>query len=251
MKKNYLLKVLLMAIISTTLSTTTLFAQENVRILKADPNTNSITLKNFGDVTATISGYWFCVRPQYAQLSSMTTVTTLAPGAELDVASSINFPVSSGEFALYSSSGFGSSANMLDFLQWGTGASPSRESVAVAAGLWVADTFITVSPPFQYNGDGTQNGVANWSTLGIDDFEESSSLRLFPNPSSTILNVEFKSVVAEGTLQVYDILGKQVYAQSISSNIEAQIDVSEWETGLYLIKVSSENGQNIKRFIKQ
>lgn len=225
--------------------------EANVRILRVDPATNSITLKNFGDATATISGYWFCVRPAYAQLNNMTSVTTLAPNEELNIASSVNLVASSGEFALYNSPSFGSSAAMLDFLQWGTGASSSRESTAVAAGLWVANTFITVAPPYEYNGDGTQNGVANWSTLGIDDFEQGSSLRLYPNPTSTILNIEFKTVITDGSIEVFDLLGKQVFAQSITSNSISQIDVANWDSGVYLIKMSSENGQEIKRFIKQ
>ena len=173
MKTNYTIKVALLLVI-VTLCFTNLNAQENVRILKLDPATNSVTLKNFGDANATITGYWFCVRPAYAQLDGMTTTTTLAPGEEVDIASSINAPVSNGEFALYTSPSFGSSSAMIDFLQWGTGASSSRESTAVAAGLWTADTFITVAPPLEYNGDGTQNGVANWSTLSIDDFEQVS-----------------------------------------------------------------------------
>lgn len=250
MKKHYTLKVVLIAVVAL-FSMSNLFAQANVRILRADPNTNSITLKNFGDTEAPISGYWFCVRPQYAQLSSMTGVTTLAPGAELDIASSINFPVASGEFALYSSSSFGSSAAMLDFLQWGTGAASSRESEAVGAGLWVADTFITDAPPFEYTGDGTQNGVAFWSTLSAEDFEGTNNLRLYPNPTNTILNIEFKTVITSGTIEVFDMLGKQVFIQSLATDNLSKIDVSDWESGMYLIKMSSDNGEETQRFIKQ
>lgn len=250
MKTNYSLKIALMLII-VTLCFSNLKAQENVRILKVDPNTNSITLKNFGDMDATISGYWFCVRPAYAQLSSMTSVTTLAPGAEVDIASSVNLVVASGEFALYDSPSFSSSGAMLDFLQWGTGAPSSRESTAVEAGLWVANTFITVAPPFEYNGDGTQNGVANWSTLGTDEFNQMSSLILYPNPSSRILNIELKNSITKGKIKVYDLLGKQVFRQSITSDTISQIDVSDWDSGLYVIKMTSENGEVTKRFIKQ
>ena len=248
MKTNYSLKALLLLVI-VTFCFAPLAAQENVRILKADPNTNSITLKNFGDATATISDYWFCVRPSYAQLSSMTAVTTLAPGEEIDIPSSINFPVASGEFALYSSSSFSSSAAMLDFLQWGTGASSSRESVAVAAGLWVADTFISVSPPFEYTGDGTQNGVANWSTLSVEDFEEFNNIKLYPNPTNSILNIEFQNDISNGTIEVYDLLGKKVLNQALTNN-SIKLNVANWNDGLYLIKILSEDSVETKRFIK-
>ena len=250
MKRNYTLKAALMVVIAT-LCFTNLNAQANVRISKIDPNTNSVTLKNYGDANATISDYWFCVRPAYDQVSGMTGVTTLAPDEEVDIASSVSFPVASGEFALYNSASFSSSAAMLDFLQWGTGAANSRESVAVAAGLWVADTFITVAPPFEYTGDGTQNGVANWSTLGIDDFEEGSNINLYPNPSNSTINIQLRNSASIGKLEVYDMLGKQIFNQSITSNEVSHIDVSNWNAGLYLIKISSDNGEETKRFIKQ
>ena len=249
MKTNYTLKAVLMLAILA-LGFTNLKAQANVRISKIDPATNSVTLKNFGDMNAPISGYWFCVRPSYAPINGMTSVTNLAPGEEIDIASSVNFPVSSGEFALYDSSSFGSSAAILDFLQWGNGAASTREGQAVAAGLWVANTFITTPPPFQYNGDGTQNGVANWSTLGLNDFEAGSTLRLYPNPANSLLNIKFKSVISNGTLQVFDLLGKQIINQSVSSDITSQIDLTDWDTGMYLIKISSNNGEETKRFIR-
>ncbi len=250
MKTNYTIKVAILLVIAT-FCFTNLTAQENVRILKVDPATNSVTLKNFGDMTATISGYWFCNRPSYGALSSMTTATTLAPNEEIDVASSVNFPVASGEFGLYNTNSFGSSTAMIDYLQWGTGnAGSSRESVAVAAGLWVVDTFVSVAPPFEYAGDGTQNGVANWITLGLDDFEETSNFKLYPNPTNSTLNIEIQNVISNGTVEIYDMLGKQIFKQSITSNNVPQIDVANWNSGLYLIKISLEDSVETKRFVK-
>ncbi|MFC0603285.1 T9SS type A sorting domain-containing protein [Winogradskyella pulchriflava] len=249
MKKQYTLKVLLIAIFAI-FCTSNIGAQENVRILKLDPSTNSVTLKNFGDANATISGYWFCNFPAYAQVSSMTGVANLGPGEEVNIGSSINFGVADGEFGLYTSSNFGASSDMIDYLQWGN-SGHQRESIAVGAGVWDAGTFVSVAPPFEYTGDGTQYGVAFWSTLGIDDFEQGSNLRLYPNPSNATLNIEFKSVITDGTLEVFNLLGKQVFVQSIASNNLSQIDVTNWDSGLYLVKISSEYGDQTKRFIKQ
>ena len=250
MKTNYTLKTALLLLIAM-LCFSNLNAQENVRILKLDPATNSVTLKNFGDATATVTGYWFCVRPSYAQLDGMTAVTTLEPNEEVDVASSVNLVASNGEFALYNSNSFGSSAAMLDFVQWGTGASSSRESVAVAAGIWETDTFVTVTPPYQYGGDGTQNGVTNWSTLGVDDFETVSSISLYPNPTTATLNIEVSHSITNGTIKVYDILGKEIFNETITSNDPLKINVATFNSGLYLVKIATENSVETKRFIKQ
>jgi hypothetical protein len=251
MKTNYTLKATLMLVVLA-LGFTSLNAQENVRILRLDPATNSVTLKNFGDANAPISDYWFCNVPAYEAVSGMTSATVLAPNEEINLATNtVNFPVSSGEFGLYTTNSFGSSSAIIDFMQWGTGNSgSSRESVAVAAGLWVADTFITVAPPFEYGGDGTQNGVANWSTLGVDSFEKEGDFKLFPNPSNSVVNIALQSANANGTLQVFDMLGKQIFTKAITSNEVSQIDVNNWDSGLYLIKISSDQGEETKRFIK-
>jgi len=249
MKTNYTLKTALLLIIAT-FCFSNLSAQ--VRILKLDPATNSVTLKNFGSSNVPISGYWFCNFPMYAQVSAMTSTASLDPGEEVNIGSTINFAVADGEFGLYStnSSGFGSSAAMLDYMQWGS-ASHQRESTAVGAGVWDAGTFINVAPPFEYNGDGTQNGVTNWITLGVDDFATVSTISLYPNPTTTTLNIDIKNTVSSGTIEVHDILGKRVLSQAISSNDTLEINVSDWNSGLYLIKISSANSIETKRFIKK
>jgi Secretion system C-terminal sorting domain len=247
MKKNYTLKAILILVFTLFIS---LNVTAQIRILKLDPATNSVTLKNFGNSNEPISGLWFCNFPAYGQVGSMTTVTSLDPNEEVNIDSSVNFAPADGEFGLYTSSSFSSSSAMIDYMQWGS-ASHQRENVAVAAGVWSAGTFISVAPPFEYTGDGSQNGVAFWSTLSVDDFEQRNSLSLYPNPSNSVLNVEFSSNISQGKVEIFDLLGKQVFTQSIVSNNFTEIDVTNWETGLYLVKISSENGEETKRFIKK
>ncbi|MCB0400155.1 MAG: T9SS type A sorting domain-containing protein [Winogradskyella sp.] len=247
MKRNYTLKILATAVFAIVF---TLSVSAQVRILRLDPATNSVTLKNFGGSNEPISGLWLCNFPAYGQVSSMTAVTSLDPGEEVSFGSSVNFAPADGEFGLYTSASFASSAAMIDYMQWGS-AGHQRESVAVAAGVWDVGTFINVAPPFEYTGDGSENGVAFWSTLGVNEFEQGNSLRLYPNPSNSILNIEFNSAITEGAIEIFDILGKQVFIQSIVSNNLAQIDVADWETGLYIVKISSESGEETKRFVKQ
>ncbi|WP_178991030.1 T9SS type A sorting domain-containing protein [Winogradskyella schleiferi] len=248
MKTNYTLKMALLLLIAT-FCFSNLTAQ--VRILRLDPATNSVTLKNFGSSNVPISGYWFCNFPMYAQVSDMTSTASLDPGEEVNIGSTINFAVADGEFGLYTtnSEGFGSSNAMIDYLQWGS-AGHQRESTAVGAGVWDAGSFVNVSPPFEYNGDGTQNGAAFWVTLGVDDFETISQIELFPNPTSTTLNIIINRSAINGTIGIYDILGKEVISQSINSSDALQLDVSNLISGMYLIKIATENSVETKRFIK-
>ncbi len=222
----------------------------SVRISKLDPSTNSVALKNFGSSTVNISGYWFCNFPAYGQVSSMTSTVMLNPGEEINIASSVNFAVADGEFGLYNTNSFGSSSALEDYIQWGN-AGHQRESVAVAKGIWDAGTFINVAPPFEYTGNGSQDGVAFWSTLGVEDFEQVGNIKLYPNPSNSILNINAQNAGTNGTIEIFSIVGKKVLTQKLELSEATKIDVSDWDSGLYLVKILSDTGEETKRFVKQ
>ncbi len=226
-------------------------SQPKLRIFRLNPATNSVTLKNFGDAEGTISGLWFCNFPDYAQVNGMTSVTSLAPDEEVVIISTINFDEVDGEFGLYNTNNFGSSSAMEDYLQWGS-ADHQREPVAVAAGLWDAGTFINVAPPFEYIGDGTQNGAAFWdSTLSLEDFEQLGSLKLFPNPTTDTLTIKFSTVISNDmTVEVFNLLGKRVHQSNLITQSEI-LDVSNWSSGIYILKVSSEGSSSSHRLIKR
>ncbi len=221
----------------------------NIRIVQLDPSTNTVTLRNFSNTTQPISNLWFCNFPSYAQVNSMTTQTTLAAGAEIVINSAINFNVGDGEFGLYNTNSFGSASAMEDYIQWGS-ANHQRESVAVSKGIWGDDTFINSAPPFQYTGNGSQDGVVFWSTLSVNDFDNSIRVSLFPNPAHDTLNIQLNNLITDGTIQIFDVLGKQVFSQFIVANQPSEIDVAQWNNGIYLIKISSENTNEVKRFVK-
>ncbi len=91
----------------------------------------SATITNRGDAAVELAGNWLCNRPIYVELPDQT----LEPGQSVDV--SIGLSEAGGEVALYSSSAFGSSDDILDYVSWGTGG--GRQSVAVSAGVWSGD----------------------------------------------------------------------------------------------------------------
>ena len=221
----------------------------NVRILRVNPASDVVTLKNFGTETVPIGGYWFCNFPAYGQVSNMTGVANLAPGEEIDINSSVDFGVSDGEFGLYNTNVFTSATALEDYIQWGS-ANHARESVAVAKGIWEDDAFLNVAPPFEYTGNGAQDGVAFWSTLGLGDVEITERFKLYPNPSKEFLNVQLELSSTAGTLEIYDVLGKQIHSQTINTNTVAPINVSDWDGGMYVVKISSDTGTTSKRFVK-
>jgi len=140
-----------------------------IRLVEIDPINDIITLRNFGGITTDVSSYWFCARFSYNQLGSLVVESgslNLAAGATVSFSGKALNNTSS-DLALYSTPSFTSSVAMLDFAQWGA-AGIGRESVAETKGIWTAGTFISIASPYEYIGDGSQNGVNFWASLCVN-----------------------------------------------------------------------------------
>ncbi|WP_033961615.1 T9SS type A sorting domain-containing protein [Psychroserpens jangbogonensis] len=250
MKKSYTIKtILFLGLIAFTFQQ----AYAQVRIVEVNPTTNVVKIHNYGSTTVDVTSYWFCHLFTYSTLGSGTVQSgslNLAPGAEVVLESSSNFNASFSDLGLYQTSSFASSTSMQDFTQWGSGGN-GRENVAVNKGIWTAGTFVSAAPPYEYTGNGSQNGFQFWDTaLGLNDFEQALGLKLYPNPTNSILKIELINSGDKLTFQVFDVLGKQVINGNVSSDELSQIDVSNLEHGLYIIKVSTGDKNETRRFIK-
>lgn len=87
------------------------------------------------------------------------------------------------------------------------------------------------------------------NNLGVNDFKMGSSFNIYPNPSNSILNIALKNGITNGTLEVFDMLGKKAMSQTLNSDVFRSIDISNLNSGLYLIKISFEGNSETKRFI--
>lgn len=88
------------------------------------------------------------------------------------------------------------------------------------------------------------------NNLGVDDFKIDSNFNLYPNPTNSILSISFKNEIPNGTLEVYDMLGKKALSQTLGFNKLTSIDISNLNSGLYLIKVSYDGKSETKQFLK-
>jgi len=68
------------------------------------------------------------------------------------------------------------------------------------------------------------------------DEETDQSISVYPNPTSGILNIQGNN--KELTAVIFDILGKKIMSQSFFN----EVDLSQLETGIYIIRIS--DGQN-------
>ncbi len=82
--------------------------------------------------------------------------------------------------------------------------------------------------------------------VGINDNVNASSfVTLYPNPTKDMVNL--RSIDNMSTVSVYDVFGKNIANYEVSGN-EAQINVSNLASGLYVAKIATENGVVVKKF---
>lgn len=84
-------------------------------------------------------------------------------------------------------------------------------------------------------------------TLGLEE-QLFQSLTYYPNPVSNILTLSNANTISN--VEIYNLLGQKVFAKGFS-NTEIQIDLSNLETGIYMVKVSSHETQKTIRIQKQ
>lgn len=90
--------------------------------------------------------------------------------------------------------------------------------------------------------------------VGIADNELKSHLKVYPNPATERLYVDgFTDVSFPLTAEIYDLQGRRVLDQTLSSEVAQQgIELAQLPTGLYVLQLSDASGHLKKlRFVKQ
>jgi hypothetical protein len=75
--------------------------------------------------------------------------------------------------------------------------------------------------------------------------QASTIVKLYPNPSQTVLNIE---AVQPATIEITDMAGKTVLQQNMNT-VTTQVNISTLPNGIYFVKQAGKNGA--ARFVKQ
>jgi len=85
--------------------------------------------------------------------------------------------------------------------------------------------------------------------LGIEE-NKFNSITIYPNPSSSKINFELPKNMQTGQILVFDILGKQIYTHEFELEKTITIDILNWNSGSYFLKIISGENEQTERFIK-
>jgi hypothetical protein len=81
--------------------------------------------------------------------------------------------------------------------------------------------------------------------IGIDELTD-ASIRVFPNPTNSDVTVTMTS--ADATIEVADAKGTLL--QTINVKNGEKVDLSTYETGVYFLRIRTDNGSAIERVVK-
>lgn len=97
------------------------------------------------------------------------------------------------------------------------------------------------------NGDVCSYSVLGCQTIGLQDNQLDDLINVYPNPASDIIYID----APESTLvQMYDISGRKILEQEISnSTTKSTITTSEYEEGIYLIKLYYNEAVAVKKIL--
>lgn len=86
------------------------------------------------------------------------------------------------------------------------------------------------------------------SAVSISSIEK-NSFNIYPNPAQNTINLKgLENISSNAIIEIYSIIGVKVAEVEYSGN---SIDVSAFQSGVYLLKVSDKNKSYSQTFIKQ
>ena len=88
--------------------------------------------------------------------------------------------------------------------------------------------------------------------LSVSDIQNQELIQVYPNPSNGKVLISYPTYVGKMLIQVIDINGRIVYENSVSSfDGSKEIDLTNLNAGIYILKMDTENSSFTKKIIKK
>ena len=92
-----------------------------------------------------------------------------------------------------------------------------------------------------------EDGNDNDTTNVISNYENKFSV--YPNPVKDELTITTEVRVEE--IAIYDVYGRQAMCQQVNETTSQQVvNVTGLNSGIYFVKITTEDGEIVKRFVK-
>lgn len=99
--------------------------------------------------------------------------------------------------------------------------------------------------------DFTQPAAGPNCTLTANYFENQELFKVYPNPSNGLYNIHISKFIGQVTMQVLDINGRVIYSdKNVDFNEDKTIDISAFQTGVYILKINGDNLNYSQKLLK-
>jgi len=113
--------------------------------------------------------------------------------------------------------------------------------------FWTKLIILNLSPTIA--GDSFSHAVSCDSifTLNNKEYYETKLTKIYPNPSNETVIIEAPQ---QSTIEITNIQGRLIETLATTGN-KTTIDVSALARGMYFVKIKTERGVAVKKFIKE
>ena len=96
-----------------------------------------------------------------------------------------------------------------------------------------------------------QTTFSNAYELSTKDKHPDPVLKIFPNPAVYKATIQFDGAVANGSVMISDVSGREIWKRQVNENMERLvIDLSSWRAGVYFVHIQLDGRKHaIKRLI--
>lgn len=99
---------------------------------------------------------------------------------------------------------------------------------------------------------GTSEAVlfAPQDPLSVDEFNLANFIKIYPNPVNDNLSIELTNIYEDMTYQIYNTLGQSVAKGNLNSDRMHNINMSQYESGIYFVKLSTSTTSITQKVVK-
>lgn len=124
------------------------------------------------------------------------------------------------------------------------------ETTYLVTGLQPNTNYCFTVTALNNGGESLESDEACATTKGDGIDENTASFNIYPNPVENELFITTEVNVEE--ISIYDIYGRQAMSQQVNKSTNQQVvNVADLNAGIYFVKIVTDNGEVVKRFVKK
>jgi hypothetical protein len=93
----------------------------------------------------------------------------------------------------------------------------------------------------------TNDAETLFQMLSVPKNDWDQSISVYPNPANNVVNIKADSEIR--SIQIYDVQGRILQVSQINEN-NLVLDISDKQTGIYFLKITSEKGMKMQKLVK-